>query len=113
MNKKEKELVITDIWREYIKEMDGLSTVRYYKDLIILGAIGAFIYGVYPSSFSFLVDIGVIVIILSSNQYAQDGKYFTDLYFDLTKSVKEDKVFEFKPRKRDGFETYFYYKRRS
>jgi len=117
MNKSEKERILVDLYYKYIKEGDTNVNQGFIKRVGILGGMILFFFsfGILtlefigtPTSYMFLA---IFVIILYTNWL--DSRYYTDLYLDLIKAVRENKISSFRIYERNWIEKLFYYKMRN
>ena len=116
MKKEDKERLITELRSEYLKSLENDSTIGFYQNLAILGAIISFLVFVKalgPEDFNpFTLFVGFLILIYFTYRNQQYSKYIDDLYEDLLKAVKDDKLFEFKINGRNWFERNIFYKQR-
>ena len=115
MKKEDKQKILIDLYKEYLKIKEKNITTGFIQRGLFLGAVIGFLFSIGMLTKEIFLDywvpiIGIFAYVLHINNL--DNRHFKELYKDFLKHVKEDKIEDFKFKKLSWFENWIYYRRK-
>ncbi|MBI2650514.1 hypothetical protein HYX04_04320 [Candidatus Woesearchaeota archaeon] len=115
MKKEDKQKILIDLYKEYLRLIEKNITTGFIHRGLFLGAVIGFLFSIGILTREIFLDywvliIGIFAYALHINNL--DNRHFKEVYKDFLKYVTEGKIENFKFKKLNWFENWIYYKRK-